>query len=104
LTAIAKRPDGRVTLELDDDGGLSYLFHDLVATGRVRVADARFADARYADARFADARFAEARWQPTAGAVPSRIAAPGSPPRVIDAELIDEEVSAPAEPARRMVR
>jgi hypothetical protein len=61
LTDLARRQDGRVTLEVDDDGGLSYVFHDLLPTApRVRVAPVPW------------------------------------PTRVIDAELIDDEVVAGA--------
>jgi hypothetical protein len=66
LTDLARRQDGRVTLEVDDNGGLSYVFHDLRAA---RVA----------------------------APPPVRIAVP---PRVIDAELIDEDVYASPEPRR----
>jgi hypothetical protein len=41
LTAMAKRPDGRVTLEVDDGGGMTYVFNDVVA-------DPRYARARVA--------------------------------------------------------
>jgi hypothetical protein len=80
LTDLAKRPDGRVTLDVDDEGGLTYTFHDLrpAAAGRVRVA--------------------EQPWQ-----TPTRVAQPGAAPRIIDAELIDEEGAPPAA-ARRAVR
>jgi hypothetical protein len=68
LTALAKRPDGRVTLELDDDGGISYLFHDLrpTTTARVRVAD-----------------------QPWT--MPVRLVVSPPAPKIIDAELIEED-------------
>jgi hypothetical protein len=62
LTALAKRPDGRVTLEVDDDGSLSYVFHDLRPSApRVRV--------REVDAP----------------------GVPVPPARIIDAELIEEQ-------------
>jgi hypothetical protein len=87
LTELAKRPDGRVTLELDDNGGLSYLFHDLspgTPQRKVRVPDQP--------------------WQPP----PQRPQAPGvrigeapAGSQVIDAELIDEEVEARGERAAR---
>jgi hypothetical protein len=68
LTDLARRPDGRVTLEVDDDGALSYVFHDLrpfkAAPARVRVVE---------------------------------------PPRIIDAELIDEEEDARVRPIVRQV-
>jgi hypothetical protein len=60
LTDLAKRSDGRVTLEVDDDGALSYVFADLVPAPRVRIAA-----------------------QPW---IPAQVKAP----RIIDAELIDE--------------
>jgi hypothetical protein len=81
LTVLAKRPDGRVSLEIDDGGNLTYLFHDLVAAGdpRSRV------------------RIDGEGWRmPTA---PSKAAEP----RVIDAELVDEE-QPPAEAPRRLTR
>jgi hypothetical protein len=52
LTALARRPDGRVTLEVDDDGALSYVFHDLrpVEAPRVRVVEKpRIIDAELVD-------------------------------------------------------
>ena len=81
LTALAKRPDGRVTLELDDSGGLSYLFHDLVPTGGTRV------------------RVAEQPWQP-----PARVNDAATAPRVIDAELIDEAQAGDGAAVRRASR
>jgi hypothetical protein len=77
LTDLARRPDGRVTLEVDDGGGLSYLFHDLLPTSgkRVEVAGPRM-------------RVPQA-WQP---------------PRVIDAELIDETEGDHAPPVRHATR
>lgn len=40
LTEMAKRPDGRVTLEVDDDGALRYEVRDLMRPRRARVVDA----------------------------------------------------------------
>ena len=82
LTTLAKKPDGRVTLEVDDDGGLNYVFRDLVAASnpasRVRVG----ADGWRAPAPPPDAK-----------------------PHVVDAELVEEEAAAEAEAeARRMTR
>lgn len=73
LTDLARRQDGRVTLEVDDNGGLSYVFHDLRPAPSVRVAP-----------------------------VPPRVRV-AAPPRVIDAELIDEDVYATPQ-ARRATR
>lgn len=44
LTEMAKRPDGRVTLEVEDDGTLRYFVRDPSRTGRRRISDssARF--------------------------------------------------------------
>jgi hypothetical protein len=78
LTALAKRPDGRVTLEVDDDGALTYVFLDLRPTGTARV------------------RVPEQPWE-----APARRAEAAPRPRVIDAELIDEEEEARAQPASR---
>lgn len=82
LTGLAKQPDGRVTLEVDDSGALTYVFRDLVAStspaSRVRV-----------------------------GAEGWRVPAPAADakPRVVDAELIEEQAEHEAEvPARRMTR
>jgi hypothetical protein len=74
LTDLVKRSDGRVTLEVDDNGALSYVFTDLVAAPgpRVRVS-----------------------------AQPWRV--PAQAPRIIDAELIDEVEEERARP-RHMVR
>jgi hypothetical protein len=53
LTTMAKQPDSRVTLEVDDGGGLSYLFRDVLvqrarvavpAPGPMRVIDAELID------------------------------------------------------------
>jgi hypothetical protein len=66
LTALAKRPDGRVTLELDEGGGITYLFHDFVPRARVRVS--------------------EQAWQ-----APARIADAAPSPKIIDAELLDDD-------------
>jgi hypothetical protein len=38
LTALAKRPEGGVALEVDDNGAITYQFTDLLAAPRVRVA------------------------------------------------------------------
>jgi hypothetical protein len=71
LTALAKRPDGKVSLEVDDNGAISYLFHDLLTANSARV------------------RIAAQPWQAPG---PARVATPPQEqPRVIDAELIDEE-------------
>jgi hypothetical protein len=77
LTDLARRPDGRVTLEVDDNGGLSYVFHDLrPGTGkRVEVTGPRM-------------RVPQA-WQPA---------------RVIDAELIEETEHDGARPVRQAAR
>ncbi|APR85232.1 Hypothetical protein A7982_10581 [Minicystis rosea] len=85
LTAMAKRPDGQVSLEIDESGTITYVFRDLVAAtsphaSRVRVGGDG--------------------WR-----VPSEATAKPAP-RVIDAELIEEE-AAEAEanvPSRRMTR
>jgi hypothetical protein len=51
LTAMAKRHDGRVTLEVDDGGGISYVFGDvLVGRGVARARVAAPATARVIDA------------------------------------------------------
>lgn len=82
LTTLAKRQDGRVTLEVDDNGGLSYLFHDLLPATASRV------------------RVAPPPWQ-----APVRAPQAASAPRVIDAELIDEDEDARArEPVRHASR
>jgi hypothetical protein len=39
LTAMAKLPDARVSLELSDDGTLAFHFQDLIASPRARVAE-----------------------------------------------------------------
>jgi len=82
LTTLAKRPDGRVTLELDDDGGISYVFHDLrpSAVARVRVPAG-----------------GPGAWAPAA---PTRVTAAAPEPRIIDAELIEDE-DALARPSAR---
>jgi hypothetical protein len=81
LTALAKRPDGRVALEVDDNGNLTYVFRDLVAAApspqKVRIDGGA--------------------WR-----VPADAQAPGQQ-RVIDAELIEEEHDAQA-PGRRATR
>lgn len=38
LTSLVKREDSHVTLEVDDNGALTYVFQDLVKAPRVRVA------------------------------------------------------------------
>lgn len=81
LTNLAKRPDGRVALEVDDNGNLTYVFRDLVATA----------------APPQKVRIEGGGWR-----VPAEAQAPGQP-RVIDAELIEEEHDAEA-PARRATR
>lgn len=84
LTGLAKNPDGRVTLEVDDNGGLSYVFRDLVAASNPA----------------SKVRVGAEGWR-----VPAP--APEAKPRVVDAELIDEqaEQEAGAQPAqRRMTR
>jgi hypothetical protein len=83
LTSLAKRPDSGVVLDVDDSGGLSYRFTDLLPAhggpgARVRVA--------------------EEPW-----AVPMRIPVPPAPPKIIDAELIEDEVLAGPAP-RRAIR
>ena len=67
LTDLAKRPDGRVTVEVDDSGVISYVFGDLLADprGRVRISD-------------------QPRW------TPARIPEAAAPPQIIDAEIVDE--------------
>jgi hypothetical protein len=84
LTSLAKRPDGGVSLEVNDDGSLWYRFADLMpsTSERVRIADQPWqAPARSADAPDAGARVAQ--------------------PRVIDAELIEEEGEPLAPPRAR---
>jgi len=39
LTALAKQPDGRVSLEVEDDGTLRYFVRDLIRTPRMRVTE-----------------------------------------------------------------
>lgn len=78
LTSLAKREDAHVTLEVDDNGGLSYVFHDLVTAPKVRVPV-----------------------EPVRVSQPWRVPAPA--PKIIDAELIDEVVDERAEP-RHLVR
>ena len=81
LTSLAKRPDSGVALDVDDNGGLSYRFIDLVPStaSRVRVAD-----------------------QPWTA--PVRVAAQPQAPRVIDAELIEEEEALAGPVPRRATR
>jgi 4-amino-4-deoxy-L-arabinose transferase-like glycosyltransferase len=76
LTSLAKRPDGGVSLEVGDDGSLWYRFADLMPSTSERV------------------RIADQPWQ-----APARVAQPEPAPRVIDAELIEEE-SEPLAPPR----
>jgi hypothetical protein len=79
LTAMAKRPDARVSLEVDDQGTLTYQFRDLLvaqAPERVRVG-------------------AEG-WR-----VPAQPEAQ-APPKIVDAELIEEDDV--ADPQRRQLR
>jgi hypothetical protein len=76
LTSLAKRPDGGVSLEVNDDGSLWYRFADLMPSTPERV------------------RIADEPWQ-----APARVAQPEKEPRVIDAELIEEE-SEPLPPPR----
>lgn len=81
LTALAKDPDGRVSLEVDDNCTLTYVFRDLVAStspaSRVRISDRGW-----------------------------RAPAPPAEPkaRVVDAEIVDEEASDEVEAPRRMTR
>jgi hypothetical protein len=79
LTTLAKRPDGRVTLELDDDGGISYLFHDLRPANAIRVTQ-----------------------QPWTA--PVRMSPSAPQPRVIDAELIEDDDALARAPARHASR
>jgi hypothetical protein len=79
LTSLAKRPDSGVTLDVDDNGGLSYRFTDLLPTAGARV------------------RVAEQPW-----AVPTRIPVPPAPPKIIDAELIEDEALTSPAPRRAM--
>lgn len=77
LTGLAKRQDGRVTLEVDDDGSLAYVFHDLRPSApRVRAPAISTAAAPY---------------------IPG---VPVRPPRIIDAELVEDD-DALAHPAPR---
>ncbi len=87
LTTLAKRPDGRVTLELDDDGGISYVFHDLRPT--VRIEDPLGA---------ARIRVTAQPW-----AAPTRVVPSAPQPRVVDAELIEDDALART-PARHASR
>ncbi len=75
LTELAKRPDGRVSLEVDDNGTLQYHFRDLLGPSGVRVA---------------------------VDPPKARIATPFQPSKVVDAELIDED-EIPIGGARRQV-
>lgn len=85
LTTLAKRPDGRVSLEVDDNGNITYMFRDLVAA-RIATPAARV-------------RVQGQEWRvPAAGAAQPQ-------PKVIDAEFIEEEAAAEADvPARRVTR
>lgn len=81
LTQMAKDPDGRVALEVDDNGNLTYVFRDIVASAASRQ-----------------------RVQVDGGGwrVPDQAAAPPQA-RVVDAELIDEDADAESS-AKRMRR
>jgi hypothetical protein len=46
LTALAKQPDGRVSLEVEDDGTLRYFVRDLIRAPRMRVEESDRARAR----------------------------------------------------------
>jgi hypothetical protein len=86
LTALAKRPDGAVVLDVDDDGGLSYRFPDLVAS---------YAPGPAGGARV---RVPDQPWRvPEPSAPPVRVASP----QVIDAELIEEQDEGHARPLVR---
>jgi membrane protein implicated in regulation of membrane protease activity len=81
LTDLAKRQGSGVSLEVDDEGRLTYVFRDVVAaTGRLRVPDQGW-------------RVPEAAQGAAAKA-----------PRIVDAELIDEGEAERADPARRLTR
>jgi hypothetical protein len=82
LTGMAKRGDG-VSLEVDDNGGITYVFRDLVASGGAG----------------SKVRIDGGGWRvPQAARVDAE-------PRVVDAELIEEEEAARGEaPGRRVTR
>lgn len=83
LTHLAKTTDGQVSLEVDDNGGLSYVFRD---AARPAMAEG--------------VRIEEPpRWQTPVGRP-----VPPQKPRIVDAELIEEVEEAPVEPARRQRR
>jgi hypothetical protein len=85
LTALAKRPDGAVVLDVDDNGALSYRFPDLVASYAPGPAGARV-------------RVPDQPWRvPEPAAPPVRVASP----QVIDAELIEEQDEGHAGPMVR---
>lgn len=74
LTGLAKRADGKVSLEVDDNGGLSYVFPRLAtAPGRQRF---------------------------EVPAPKARVAAPWQEPRVVDAEIVEQAEDEAAEAAR----
>jgi hypothetical protein len=82
LTSLAKRPDAGVALDVDDNGALSYRFVDLVhSTPASRV------------------RVAEQPWAP-----PVRVAPAAPAPRIIDAELIEDEEALAVPAPRRATR
>jgi hypothetical protein len=86
LTTLAKRPDGAVVLDVDDNGGLSYRFPDLVSS---HVAGAPGG---------ARVRVADQPWRvPEPSAPPARVASP----QIIDAELIEEQDEGRARPMVR---
>jgi hypothetical protein len=74
LTAMAKRPDSRVSLELSDDGALAFHFHDFIALPRIRVVEPRVGEGR----------------APRVG-------------RVIEGELLEDEPPVAPPPARYVV-
>ena len=88
LTSLVKRSDSTVSLEVDDNGVLSYRFSDLMPSTAERV------------------RVAEQPWQAPARVAPQeRVAPREKAPRVIDAELIDEDEEALVPPqVRRALR
>ena len=71
LTTLAKRADGQVSLEVDDNGDLSYLFP--------KIAGRRF----------------------EVPAPKPRVAGPWQPPRVVDAELVEQAEEEAAAAAQR---
>jgi hypothetical protein len=73
LTTLAKNPDGRVVLEVDDSGRLLYMFPQIATSGqRVNVPPPKV-----------------------------RVASPWQEPRVVDTELAEEEAAAAAPGAHR---